>query len=210
MRKDTRKRIEETGLIPVVVIDDVADAVPVANALKAGGLHVMEIALRTEAGLDSIEAVAKEVPEILIGAGTVLSLDKAIEAMERGARYIVSPGFDVSIVTWCLDHSIAVFPGCVTPTEITAAIGMGLDVVKFFPANLYGGTEAIKELSGPFPNVKFIPTGGIDLSNLKDFLVPQVFAVGGGWLCPRKDILEKNFDNITAACVKSLDIVKAG
>jgi len=210
MRKDARKRIEEIGLVPVVIMDDVADAVPVANALKAGGLNVMEIALRTEAGLDSIEEVAKKVPEVLIGAGTVLSLDKAIGAMERGARYIVSPGFDEIIVSWCLEHNIAVFPGCVTPTEITVAIGMGLDIVKFFPANMYGGKEAIQELSGPFPNVRFIPTGGIDLSNLKDYLVPQVIAVGGGWLCPRKDILEKNFESITAVCAKSLEIVKAG
>ena len=207
---DVGKTVEGIGLVPVVVIDDAADAVPTALALKAGGVPIMEITLRTAAGLDAIEAVSKEVSDVLLGAGTVLSLDKAIGAVERGAKYIVSPGFDEKIVAWCIEKGVAIFPGCVTPTEITAAINMGLNVVKFFPANVYGGIGAIKALSGPFPDIRFMPTGGVDLNNLKDFLIPQVIAVGGGWLCSRKDIKEKNFDAITEICKKSVEVVKAG
>jgi len=201
------KTIEEIGLVPVVVIDDASDAVPAADALKAGGVPVMEITLRTEAGLDAIEAVAGSAQDVLVGAGTVLSLDKAIEAVKRGAKYIVAPGFDAKIVSWCIEHDIVVFPGCVTPTEITMAVGMGLKAVKFFPANIYGGAKAIKELSGPFPDIRFIPTGGIGLENLKDFIIPQVIAVGGGWLCSRKNIIEKQFESITEICKKSVKII---
>ena len=209
MSIDVKKTVEGIGLVPVVVIDDAADAVPAAAALKAGGVPVMEITLRTAAGLDAIAAVAEGAPDVLVGAGTVLSLEKAIEAVDRGANYIVSPGFDMKIVSWCVEHGVAIFPGCVTPTEITAAIGVGLDVVKFFPANIYGGIAAIKALAGPFPDVRFMPTGGIDLGNLKDFLVPQVIAVGGGWLCSRKDVKEKNFGAIAEICAKSVEIVKS-
>jgi len=206
---DVYKTIEGIGLVPVVVIDDAADAAPAAAALKAGGAPVMEITLRTEAGLDAIESVAGNVSDVLVGAGTVLSLDNAIEAVERGAKYIVSPGFDMKVVSWCIERGVAIIPGCVTPTELLAAIGMGLNVVKFFPANIYGGAEAIKALSGPFPDIRFLPTGGIDLDNLEDFLMPQVIAIGGGWLCPRKNIKEKQFDHITEICAKSVDIVKS-
>jgi len=209
MTVDIKKTIEGIGLVPVVVIDDAEDAVPAAEALKAGGVPVMEITLRTAAGLDAIEAVAKDVPDVLVGAGTVLSPDQAEEAVSRGARFVVSPGFDPKIVSWCAERGVAVFPGCVTPTEIMAAMDMGLDVLKFFPANVYGGIGAIKALAGPFPEVRFMPTGGVDLGNLKDFLIPQVIAIGGGWLCPRKDIKEKKFDAITEVCAKSVEIVKS-
>ena len=207
---DVRDTIAKTGLVPVVVIDDAADAVPAALALAEGGVPVMEITLRTEAGLDAIEAVAKGAPEVLTGAGTVMSVAGAEAAVARGARFIVSPGFDAGIVGWCIEHGIDVYPGCVTPTEIMAAIGMGLDVVKFFPANVYGGAAAIKALSGPFPGVRFIPTGGIDQSNLIDFVIPEVFAVGGGWLCPRKAIKEKRFGAIMEACEKAVQAVEGG
>ena len=209
MSMDLRKIVEETGLVPVVVIDDAADATQTAEALKAGGVPIMEITLRTKAGLDAIEAVAKGVTDIVVGAGTVMSADQVDEAVARGAKFVVSPGFDASIVGKCQELGVGVFPGCVTPTEIMAALSMGLDVLKFFPANVYGGIGAIKALSGPFPNVRFMPTGGADLSNLKDFIIPQVIAVGGGWLCPRNDIKEKKFDAITKACADSVAIVKA-
>jgi len=205
---DVSKTIEGIGLVPVVVIDDAADAVPAALALKAGGVPVMEITLRTEAGLDAIEAVAKEGTDVMLGAGTVMSLEKAKESVERGANYIVSPGFDMKIVEWCVGNDIPIFPGCVTPTEITTAINMGLKVVKFFPANIYGGLKAIKALAGPFPDIRFVPTGGVDLSNLAEYVIPEVIAVGGGWLCARKDIKEKQFDKITAVCADSVAIVK--
>jgi len=209
MSNENRTAVEKIGLVPVVVIDDAADAVPAAAALKAGGIPVMEITLRTAAGLAAIEAVAKEDPGIIVGAGTVLTLDMTKESVARGASFIVSPGFDEKVVAWCLEHEIDVFPGCVTPTEIMKAIEMGLDVLKFFPANIYGGKEAIKALSGPFPRIRFIPTGGIDNSNLKEFVIPQVFAAGGGWLCPRGDIKAKNFDAITKICAEAVEIRKA-
>jgi 2-dehydro-3-deoxyphosphogluconate aldolase/(4S)-4-hydroxy-2-oxoglutarate aldolase len=206
---NVREQIENIGLVPVVVIDTVADAPGTAAALKAGGVDIMEITLRTDAGMDAIAAVSERNPEILVGAGTVFSLDNAKEAASRGAQFIVSPGFDADIVSWCVDNEVAVFPGCVTPTEITAALKFGLEVVKFFPANIYGGVNAIKALAGPFPNVRFIPTGGIGADNLSEFIIPQIMAVGGGWLCPRKAIQENDFAAITEACAKSVGIVKS-
>ena len=209
MSSNLKSIVESVRLVPVVVIDDAADAIPAANALKAGGVPIMEITLRTQAGLAAIEAVAKDVPDIIVGAGTVMSTEQAKDALSCGAGFVVSPGFDAGIVSFCLEKGVSVFPGCVTPTEIMAAVAMGLDILKFFPANVYGGIKAIKALSGPFPNVRFMPTGGADDSNLKDFLIPQVIAVGGGWLCPRNDIKEKRFEAITEACAKSVAIVKA-
>jgi 2-dehydro-3-deoxyphosphogluconate aldolase/(4S)-4-hydroxy-2-oxoglutarate aldolase len=145
--------------------------------------------------------------DIVVGAGTVLSLDKCKEAISRGAGFVVSPGFDQEIVDYCIKNNVPVFPGCVTPTEITAAYKTGLKVLKFFPANVYGGLAAIKALSGPFPDVKFIPTGGVDNSNLAEFIIPQVFAVGGGWLCDRKHINAGNFGAITEVCTAAVKIV---
>jgi 2-dehydro-3-deoxyphosphogluconate aldolase/(4S)-4-hydroxy-2-oxoglutarate aldolase len=203
-----REKIAEVYLIPVVVMDDANRAVDTAKALMAGGVGIMEITLRTEAGLAAIANVAQACPGILLGGGTVLTLDKCREAISRGASFIVSPGYDPEIVDYCLNNNIAVFPGCVTPTEITAAVNAGLDVLKFFPAQVYGGIKAIKALSGPFPRLKFIPTGGVDAANLAEYVVPQVFAVGGGWLCERKAINDGNYDAITKTCAQSVGIVK--
>ena len=202
------ERLEEACLIPVVVIDDVARAADTAKALVAGGIGVMEITLRTEAGLDSIEKAAKACPGLLVGGGTVLSLEQCRQAVSRGAAFIVSPGYDPEIVDYCQKNNTAVFPGCVTPTEITAAMKAGINIVKFFPANVYGGIKAIKALSGPFPNLKFVPTGGIDLNNLAEYIIPQVFCIGGGWLCDRKMINAGNYEEITRICIKSLETVK--
>jgi 2-dehydro-3-deoxyphosphogluconate aldolase/(4S)-4-hydroxy-2-oxoglutarate aldolase len=200
--------VEEVRLVPVVVIDDAADAIPTAEALKAGGVPIMEITLRTKAGLSAIEAASEKVSDIIVGAGTVLTGEQAKDAISAGAKFIVLPGFDAGIVSFCLERGVSVFPGCVTPTEIMAAMGMGLNVLKFFPANVYGGIKAIKALSGPFPGVRFMPTGGVDGSNLKEYLIPQVFAVGGGWLCARADIKAKNFSTITKICEEATNIVK--
>jgi 2-dehydro-3-deoxyphosphogluconate aldolase/(4S)-4-hydroxy-2-oxoglutarate aldolase len=208
MNGEVRDIFSRVGLVPVVVIDDAADAEPAAAALAAGGVPIMEITLRTDAGLDAIAAAAgsRGADGVLIGAGTVLSLAQAQEAVRRGARFVVSPGFDRELVSWCLAEGVAVLPGCVTPTEITAAIAMGLDVLKFFPANIYGGIKAIKALSGPFPDIRFIPTGGVDLSNLAEYRIPEILAVGGGWLCPRAAIREGRFDAITEACAASVKV----
>ncbi|WP_043922771.1 bifunctional 4-hydroxy-2-oxoglutarate aldolase/2-dehydro-3-deoxy-phosphogluconate aldolase [Leadbettera azotonutricia] len=202
------ERIAATGLIPVVVMDDAGRAVDTAKAMAAGGVDIMEITLRTPAGLAAIEKTAAACPDILVGGGTVLSLEKCKEAISRGAAFIVSPGFDPVIVEYCLKNNVSVFPGCVTPTEITMALNKGLSVVKFFPANVYGGIKAIKALSGPFPHVKFIPTGGIDLNNLAEYSIPQVLAVGGGWLCDRMAINDGDYSLVTKICAQSVEIIK--
>ena len=197
------------GVVPVVVLDDAKDAVPTANALLAGGVNVMEITFRTAAAADSIKAVAESCPEMLVGAGTVVTLDQCKQALECGAKFIVSPGFDPEVVSWCVERNVPITPGCVTPTEIMAAMKLGLNVVKFFPAGVYGGLKAMKALSAPFGSVRFIPTGGVDAKNLKEYLeAPFVHAVGGSWLCPKKEIATGNFDAITALCKEASQIVK--
>jgi 2-dehydro-3-deoxyphosphogluconate aldolase/(4S)-4-hydroxy-2-oxoglutarate aldolase len=189
-------------------MDDAGRAADTAKALVAGGIRVMEITLRTEAGLESIEKAAKACPDLLVGGGTVLSLEQCRLAVSRGAAFIVSPGFDPEIVDYCQKNNVVVLPGCVTPTEITAALKAGLGIVKFFPANVYGGAPAIKALSGPFPKLKFVPTGGIDLKNLAEFVIPQVFAIGGGWLCDRKAVNAGNYEEITKICAQSLETLR--
>ncbi|MDR1096111.1 MAG: bifunctional 4-hydroxy-2-oxoglutarate aldolase/2-dehydro-3-deoxy-phosphogluconate aldolase [Spirochaetaceae bacterium] len=202
-----KRRISQVYLMPVVVLDDAETAVAAARALLAGGIDVMEITLRTLAGLPSIERVRQEVPQMLVGAGTVITLLHCIKAFNAGAQFIVSPGLDKNVVRTCGRDRLLI-PGCVTPTEITAAIDLELDVVKFFPANVYGGIKAIKALAGPFSEVKFVPTGGVDLSNLADYIDKSVFAVGGGWLCDKKAVNSGDFAAITKAAADSVAVVK--
>ncbi len=195
------ERLHNAGVVPVVVLDDAKDAVPTAKAMLAGGIDVMEITFRTAAAADSIKAVAQECPDMLVGAGTILNVEQCKLAIEIGAKFIVSPGFDAQVVSYCIENNIAVTPGCVTPTEITAAVNMGLRVIKFFPANVYGGLNAMKNLSAPFVGVKFMPTGGVNAQNLKEYLdAPFIHAVGGSWVCPKADIAAGNFEKITALC----------
>ena len=201
---DVLKRMACAGIVPVVVLEDAKDAVPTAKAMVAGGIDVMEITFRTAAAADSIRAVAAEVPEMLVGAGTVVNLEQCKLAVECGAKFIVSPGYDEEVVSWCCDNGIAVCPGCVTPTEIMMALKHGLKVLKFFPANVYGGLSAIKALAGPFGGVKFIPTGGVNLQNVGEFIADShIHAVGGSWVCPKADIAAGNFEKITALCKES-------
>ena len=198
---DELKRLAQSGVVPVVVLEDAKDAVPTAKAMLAGGIDVMEITFRTAAAADSIKAVAQECPDMVVGAGTVINLEQCKLAVECGAKFIVSPGYDEETVAWCCDNGIPVTPGCVTPTEIMMALKHGLKVLKFFPANVYGGLSAIKSLAGPFGGVKFIPTGGVNAQNLAEFISsPYIHAVGGSWICPKADIAAGNFDKITALC----------
>lgn len=196
------ENISLMGIAPVVVIDDAKDAVPLAEAMKKGGLPCYEVTLRTAAGLDAIGKIAElSDPDMILGAGSVITLDNCKDALSAGARFIVSPGLDTSVVEYCLERDIAVLPGCVTPTEIMRAIDMGLDTVKFFPANVYGGLSAMKALSGPFPKLRFVPTGGVNTANLAEYLsAPYIRAVGGSWLCTKSDINSGNFDKITTLC----------
>ncbi|MCR5575900.1 MAG: bifunctional 4-hydroxy-2-oxoglutarate aldolase/2-dehydro-3-deoxy-phosphogluconate aldolase [Oscillospiraceae bacterium] len=201
------ERMAAAGVVPVVVLDRAEDAVPTARAMVAGGIDVMEITFRTAAAADSIRAVAENVPEMLVGAGTVINLEQCRKAVDCGAKFIVSPGYDEEVVSWCCDNGIPVTPGCVTPTEITAALNRhGLKVLKFFPANVYGGLSAVKALAGPFASagVKFIPTGGVNQANLAEFVAnPHIHAVGGSWVCPKAEIAAGNFEKITALCAEA-------
>ena len=202
-------RLKQSGVVPVVVLDDAKDALPIAKALLAGDVDVMEITFRTAAAADSIKAVAESCPDMLVGTGTVVTLDQCKQALECGAKFIVAPGFDPEVVAWCVERNVPITPGCVTPTEIMAARKLGLNVVKFFPAGVYGGLKAMKALSAPFGGIKFIPTGGVDAKNLKEYLeAPFVHAVGGSWLCPKKEIAAGNFDVVTALCSEASEIVK--
>ncbi len=201
---DVLNRLAASGIVPVVVLENADDAVPAAKALLAGGIDVMEITFRTAAAAESIRRVASEVPQMLVGAGTVVTLEQCLQAVECGAKFIVSPGYDEQIVSWCCDHQLAVTPGCVTPTEIMMALKHGLKVLKFFPANVYGGLGALKALAGPFGGVKFIPTGGVNAANIAEFAQsPYVHAVGGSWVCPKGDISAHNFEKITALCLEN-------
>ena len=198
------ERLARAGVVPVVVLDDAKDAVSTANAMLAGGIDVMEITFRTAAAPEAIRAVAESCPDMLVGAGTVLNLEQCKLAVEMGAKFIVSPGFDEEVVRWCVENSIAVTPGCVTPTEIMAAIKLGLKVIKFFPANVYGGLNAMKNLAAPFVGIKFLPTGGVNAANLREYIdAPFIHAVGGSWVCPKADVAAENFEKITALCAEA-------
>ena len=198
------ERLAAAGVVPVVVLEDAKDAIPTAKAMLAGGVDVMEITFRTACAPDAIRAVAENCPNMLVGAGTVLNWEHCKLAVEMGAKFIVSPGFDAGVVGWCLENGIAVTPGCVTPTEITAAVNIGLQVVKFFPANVYGGLNAMKNLSAPFGGVKFLPTGGVNSANIKEYIsAPFIHAVGGSWVCPKDAIKAGDFEKITALCAEA-------
>ena len=163
-------RVQSMGVVPVVVLNDVKDAAPLAKALCEGGLPCAEVTFRTEAAEESIRIMAEQFPEMLIGAGTVLTIDQVDRAVAAGAKFIVSPGFDPEIVDYCLSKDILVLPGCITPSEVAQAVKRGLEVIKFFPAEQFGGVATIKALAAPYTNVKFMPTGGINVSNIKDYL----------------------------------------
>ena len=201
---DVLTRLANSIVVPVVVLDRAEDAVPTAKAMAAGGVDTMEITFRTACAPEAIKAVAENCPEVCVGAGTVLNLEQAKLAIEMGAKFIVSPGYSEEVVSWCVENNIPVAPGCVTPTEIMAALKHGLKMIKFFPANVYGGLNAMKNLSAPFVGVKFLPTGGVNASNIKEYIdAPFIHAVGGSWVCPKADIAAGNWDKITALCVEA-------
>ncbi|MBP5655338.1 MAG: bifunctional 4-hydroxy-2-oxoglutarate aldolase/2-dehydro-3-deoxy-phosphogluconate aldolase [Clostridiales bacterium] len=203
-------KVSEGQIVPVVVIDDARNAVPCAKALLEGGIVFMEITMRTTCALDAIKEVVSNVPGITVGAGTVLSVDNAKSAIACGASFIVSPGFSAEVADLCVAEGIPYVPGCVTPTEIMAAAAKGLNVVKFFPAKVYGGKSAVKELAGVFRNVKFLPTGGINTDNLEDYIgEPYIAAVGGSWVCPSDMISAGDFAGITARSREAKGKIKA-
>jgi 2-dehydro-3-deoxyphosphogluconate aldolase/(4S)-4-hydroxy-2-oxoglutarate aldolase len=204
-------RLQANGLVPVVVIDDAARAIGLADALVAGGLPVAEVTLRTDAGLAAIEAMAGR-DDLLVGAGTVTSAAQADRAVAAGAKFVVSPGLSRQVVERCAELGVLCVPGTVTATEVQAALELGLNLLKFFPAGTSGGSAAVKALAGPFGGVKFMPTGGVSLNNLAEYLaVPCVAAVGGSWMVPRAAINTGDWATIkelSAAAVKAAAQVK--
>jgi 2-dehydro-3-deoxyphosphogluconate aldolase/(4S)-4-hydroxy-2-oxoglutarate aldolase len=189
-------KLGQMKLIPVVVIEDAADARPLAEALIEGGLPCAEVTFRTAAAPQAIAAMS-QLPGLLLGAGTVLTVDQAKQAVDSGAEFIVTPGFNPDVVGYCVDNDIPITPGVCTPTGIEAALGFGLNVVKFFPAEAYGGLATLKAISGPYPMMKFIPTGGISVANIGTYLAfEKVLACGGSWIVKKDMIAAKKFDAI--------------
>ena len=185
------------GVVPVVVLDDAELAVPTAKALLKGGINAMEITFRTAAAKASIAKVAAEVPEMIVGAGTVINVEQLHDAVEAGAKFIVSPGSDADVISEAAKIGVAMIPGVVTPSEIILGLKLGIKVFKFFPAESYGGLKTLKALSGPFPQIKFIPTGGISQANAADYFKnPKVLAVGGSWMVSKDMINAGDFDAI--------------
>jgi 2-dehydro-3-deoxyphosphogluconate aldolase/(4S)-4-hydroxy-2-oxoglutarate aldolase len=197
------------GVIPVLEIDSVERAVPLAEALLDGGLPVAEITLRTDTAIESIRAIAREVNGILVGAGTVIDRQQAEAARDAGAQFLVSPGLVEEVVVWAQQEQTPILAGAVTPTEMIHAIHLGLDLLKFFPAETMGGLKAIKSISDPFPQLRFIPTGGIRLENLADYLqMKKIHAVGGSWMAKRQMIVDGQFEEITRLAREASDIVR--
>ncbi len=190
-------RLRQLGIIPVVSLERVESAIPLAEALLNGGLPCAEITFRTAAAEAAIRAISKAFPEILLGAGTVLTEEQIERAVAAGAKFIVAPGFSASVVNYCVEHHLPVFPGVCTPTDIQAALEAGLTMLKFFPADAFGGLKTLKALSAPFPSVEFIPTGGISAANLAEYLsFKKVLACGGSWMVKNELIHENNFAEI--------------
>lgn len=203
--KEIEKELTLNGLSPVVVLDNADDAVPLAKALLAGGIWFMEITLRTDAALESIRRVAKEVPEMIVGAGTVINMDTCKAALDAGSKFIVTPGYNHEVVKYCKENDIAIIPGTQTMTEIMYAINDGCNIVKLFPAENLGGVKYLKAINSVFPKLKFMPSGGIGFDNFLPYAeYPNVAAATGSWLAPKKLIAEKKFDEITEIAKKSI------
>ena len=197
------------GLVPVITIERPEDAVPLAQALLAGGVGCAEITFRTAAAAEAIHRITDKISEMLVGAGTVLTVQQAEQAVGAGAQYIVSPGFDAAVVDWCQEHNVPVLPGVATPTEIHMALARGLKLFKFFPAEEFGGVRVLKAFYAPYPEVRFIPTGGISQKNLAQYLaLPNVVACGGSWMATSSMISEGRFDDIVHLAGEARGIVR--
>lgn len=206
------KKIEEKfydyGVVPVVVLEDAKDALPLAKALAEGGLPCAEITFRTKAAEEAIGLISREYPGMLVGAGTVLTAEHVGRAVSAGAKFIVSPGFDPVVVDYCLERGIPVFPGCITPSEAAQAVKRGLDVLKFFPAEQAGGIAMIKAMAAPYTMVRFMPTGGINAKNLADYLgCDKVVCCGGSWMVKGDLIKQGDFGKIRELAEEAAAIV---
>lgn len=201
--------IQKMGVVPVVVLHDVKDAMPLGKALCEGGLPCAEVTFRTDAAEESIRIMATEFPNMLVGAGTVLTIEQVDRAVGAGAKFIVSPGFDPEVVDYCLKKEIPVFPGCITPSEVSQAVKRGLKIVKFFPAEQFGGVATIKALAAPFTGVKFMPTGGVNAKNLESYLgCDKIVACGGSWMVKGDLVKAGKFDEIKALVKEAVQLVE--
>ena len=208
MKNPVLDSIHDIGVVPVIAIDDAEKGKPLAEALASGGLPVAEITFRTAAGQEAIKNIAKHCPNIVLGAGTVLNVEQVKMAVDSGASFIVSPGYNQDIVDYCQKRGIAVLPGCSNASDMTRAVNAGLEAVKFFPAEQSGGLNTIKALAPVFPSLKVMPTGGINAKNLKEYLSnDRVFGCGGTWMVKKEDINKENWESITDACKKTVDII---
>ena len=203
------KKIQEIGIVPVVVLDDAKDAAPLAKALIDGGLPCAEVTFRTEAAEECIRIMAEQFPEMLVGAGTVLTTDQVDRAVAAGAKFIVSPGLNPRIVKYCVEKGILITPGCANPSDVEQAIENGLEVVKFFPAEQSGGLPMIKAMAAPYTNMMFMPTGGISPSNVKDYLgFKKIIACGGSWMVKDDLVKAGDYAKITELSKEAVAIVK--
>ena len=203
------EQIKKTGIIPVVVIDDVKDAEPLAKALCEGGLPCAEVTFRTAPAEEAIRIMAEKFPEMLIGAGTVLTTEQVDRAIAAGAKFIVSPGTNPKIVKYCIEKNIPITPGVCTPSEVEMALELGLEVVKFFPAEQAGGLNMIKAMAAPYVGLKFMPTGGINPKNVKEYLsYDRIIACGGSWMVKGDLVKEGKFDKIVELAKEAAEIVK--
>ncbi|MDY2629268.1 MAG: bifunctional 4-hydroxy-2-oxoglutarate aldolase/2-dehydro-3-deoxy-phosphogluconate aldolase [Lachnospiraceae bacterium] len=208
--KTLEEQFYEFGVVPVVVLERAEDALPLADALVKGGLPCAEVTFRTDAAEESIRLMNENYPEMLVGAGTVLTTQQVDRAVAAGAKFIVSPGFDPEIVDYCLEKQIPVLPGCITPSEVAQAVKRGLKTIKFFPAEQSGGVAMLKAMASPYNMLKFMPTGGINPDNLKNYLeFSRIICCGGSWMVKGDLINNGKFDEIEALTRQAAELVKS-
>jgi len=202
-------RLSAGKLVPVIVLDDAGDAAPLAESLIKGGLPVAEVTMRTPAALDAMKEISKY-SDVLLGAGTVCTADQVDQAVDAGACYIICPGLHEEVVQRCQELGVLVIPGAITPTDIAKAMSYGLDIVKFFPAESFGGAKTLKAMSAPYGDMRFVPTGGINAKNVSNYLaIPSVAACGGSWMVDRKLIQAGDFDKITTLVQDAVTLVRS-
>lgn len=202
------EEISKIGIVPVIALDDVKDAEPLAKALIEGGLPCAEVTFRTKAAEESIKIMSSKFPELLVGAGTVLTIEQADKAVDAGAKFIVSPGFNPKVVKHCIEKEIPVTPGCSSPSDVEQAIELGLEVVKFFPAEAAGGLNMIKSMAAPYVNMKFMPTGGINEKNVTSYLdFDKIIACGGSWMVNKDMVKAGDFESVKKLTKKAVEVM---
>ncbi len=203
------EKIKNNFIIPVLIIDNIDNAIPMIKAIVDAEIDVIEITLRTECAQQVIKEIKKEYPNLIVGASTILNLEQCLISLENGADFIVCPGYDEDVVSYCVKNNILIIPGCVTPTEIMCAKNHNVKIIKFFPANIFGGINAINTYRKIFKDILFLPTGGIDNTNILNYYKsPSVIGVAGTWICPSEDIKNKNFDKIKSLCIEAKNKIK--